>query len=578
MFWFTFMIVLTQVLPYWVDCAPVDPVKSDSDIDNQHNPINDLGLEYGRYLQEVVQVLEEDKDFAKKLENVSADHIKSGAIAHELNFVNHQIRTKLDELKRVELDRLRKLTKQEHDAKEGIEHVDHQNPHSFEVQDLHKLIVKATRDLEELDQKRREEFKRYEMEKEYQYRESLKNMTEEQKTEAIRKHDEIAKKHKEHPRIHHPGSKQQLEEVWEEQDHMPKEEFNPKTFFAIHDVNGDGYLDSEEVEALLSIEIKKMYDPNNPEDDPNEMEEEYHRMREHIYKEADKNKDGLISQAEFIELTQRSDFERDEGWKGLDDQQVFNENELRQYESKRQELMAQQYGYYPNNNNQRHQQQPYMHYPPPPPPHVGPAYQVGGQQGYQQYHPQQGYQAPPQFAAHPNSGQYNPNQGHPNQQYQQPMHPAQQQGMGQPMHHGQQQGMGQPMHPAQQQGMGQPMHPAQQQGMGQPMHPSQQQGMGQPMQHQQQQGYGMPNNPPPAPQAPGQHQFPQVNHNLQPNPGMAANQPPPMAAHYSQPQATAGKPAIAGQPNSGVHSSVNQGQNNQYAPNAPVNNQQRPSG
>lgn len=159
-----------------------------------------------------------------------------------------------------------------------------------------------------------------------------------------------------------------------------------------------------------------MYDPNNPEDDPNEMEEEYHRMREHIYKEADKNKDGLISQAEFIELTQRSDFERDEGWKGLDDQQVFDENELKQYEAKRQELMAQQYGYYAS--NQRHQQQPYMHYPPPPPPHVGPAYHVGGQQGYQQYHPQQGYQAPPQFAVHPNGGQYNPNQGHPNQQYQ----------------------------------------------------------------------------------------------------------------------------------------------------------------
>lgn len=91
------------------------------------------------------------------------------------------------------------------------------------------------------------------MEKEYQYRESLKNMTEEQKTEAVRKHDEMAKKHKEHPRVHHPGSKQQLEEVWEEQDHMPKEEFNPKTFFALHDVNGDGYLDSEEVEALLSV-------------------------------------------------------------------------------------------------------------------------------------------------------------------------------------------------------------------------------------------------------------------------------------------------------------------------------------
>lgn len=91
------------------------------------------------------------------------------------------------------------------------------------------------------------------MEKEYQYRESLKNMTEDQKKVAVEKHDEMVKKHKEHPRVHHPGSKQQLEEVWAEQDHMPKEEFNPKTFFKLHDVNSDGYWDQEEVEALLSV-------------------------------------------------------------------------------------------------------------------------------------------------------------------------------------------------------------------------------------------------------------------------------------------------------------------------------------
>ena len=34
--------------------------------------------------------------------------------------------------------------------------------------------------------------------------------------------------------MHHPGSKQQLEEVWEEQDHLSPDNFNPKTFFALH--------------------------------------------------------------------------------------------------------------------------------------------------------------------------------------------------------------------------------------------------------------------------------------------------------------------------------------------------------
>lgn len=153
-----------------------------------------------------------------------------------------------------------------------------------------------------------------------------------------------------------------------------------------------------------------MYDPNNPEDDQNEMEEEYHRMREHIYKEADKNRDGLISLAEFIEFTQRADFERDEGWKGLDEQQVFNEDELRQFERKRQEYLAQQYGYGHGPPPHGYQQQPYMHYPPPPNP--GPQYHVN--QNFQQHPNQQGYyQAPPQFAVHPGN-QYPPQ--HPNGQ------------------------------------------------------------------------------------------------------------------------------------------------------------------
>lgn len=35
-------------------------------------------------------------------------------------------------------------------------------------------------------------------------------------------------------------------------------------------------------------------------------------MREHIYREADTNRDGLISKKEFLDYTSRLDFERDE--------------------------------------------------------------------------------------------------------------------------------------------------------------------------------------------------------------------------------------------------------------------------
>lgn len=37
-------------------------------------------------------------------------------------------------------------------------------------------------------------------------------------------------------KIHHPGSKKQLEEVWEKQDEMEGENFNPRTFFALHGI------------------------------------------------------------------------------------------------------------------------------------------------------------------------------------------------------------------------------------------------------------------------------------------------------------------------------------------------------
>lgn len=35
-------------------------------------------------------------------------------------------------------------------------------------------------------------------------------------------------------KLHHPGSKDQLQEVWKEQDHMDVENFDPRTFFLLH--------------------------------------------------------------------------------------------------------------------------------------------------------------------------------------------------------------------------------------------------------------------------------------------------------------------------------------------------------
>jgi len=342
--------VIGVALTLYLSSVTSAPVKAPvPDVDpKEHDPNDveaDTGLEYDRYLREVVSILEEDEKFRQKLENTSIDDIKTGAIAHQLEYVSHHIRTRLDELKRQEVGRLRELARKKRamdkmgqvakDDKLFPNHIDHSNPHTFETEDLKRLIKEATRDLEEQDKTRREEFKRYEMEKEHEKREELAKLNEAERKKEEERLAQMEKKHKDHDKIHHPGSKDQLEEVWEETDHMDKEDFNPKTFFNLHDSNSDGYLDELEVEALFERELGKVYAEGNPEDDMVEKEEERNRMREHVFSEVDKDKDFLISLDEFIQGTQGENYEKDEGWKPLDEEEHFTEEELKAYEKER---------------------------------------------------------------------------------------------------------------------------------------------------------------------------------------------------------------------------------------------------
>ncbi|XP_013909102.1 PREDICTED: nucleobindin-2-like [Thamnophis sirtalis] len=99
------------------------------------------------------------------------------------------------------------------------------------------------------------------------------------------------------------------------------------------DVNADGFLDEQELEALFTKELEKVYDPQNEEDDMVEMEEERLRMREHVMNEVDVNKDRLVTMEEFMRATQKKEFLEPESWETLDQQQVFTEEELKEFES-----------------------------------------------------------------------------------------------------------------------------------------------------------------------------------------------------------------------------------------------------
>ncbi|KAI7803220.1 putative nucleobindin-1 [Triplophysa rosa] len=307
----------------------------------------DTGLYYDRYLREVIEVLETDPHFREKLQTANTDDIKSGRLSKELDLVGHHVRTRLDELKRQEVSRLRMLLKAKLDSTNTqsvqmdhasllrqFEHLDPHNQNTFEAKDLELLIATATKDLENYDAERHEEFKRYEMLKEHERREYLKSLDQEKREKEEKRIEELKEKHRQHPKVNAPGSVDQLREVWEETDGLDPQEFNPKTFFKLHDTNGDGVLDEQELEALFTKELEKVYDPKNEEDDMMEMEEERLRMREHVMKNVDLNHDRLVSLEEFLKSTDKKEFNNSKEWETLDDTKpVYTEEELQRFEA-----------------------------------------------------------------------------------------------------------------------------------------------------------------------------------------------------------------------------------------------------
>ena len=88
------------------------------------------------------------------------------------------------------------------------------------------------------------------------------------------------------------------------------------TFFASCIESVSQYLCKKNVlflQVLFKKELDKVYDPNAPEDDMREREEEMERMREHVFRESDTDKNKLISFDEFLAETKREEFEKDPG-------------------------------------------------------------------------------------------------------------------------------------------------------------------------------------------------------------------------------------------------------------------------
>ena len=96
------------------------------------------------------------------------------------------------------------------------------------------LFIQDQRRLMELDKQRKETFKQEEMWLEHRRRQKLAEMNEQQRLKAEEEYRKKVEGLRHHDKLPQPGSKEQLENVWEEEDGMAKEEFNPRTFFHIH--------------------------------------------------------------------------------------------------------------------------------------------------------------------------------------------------------------------------------------------------------------------------------------------------------------------------------------------------------
>ena len=110
------------------------------------------------------------------------------------------------------------------------------NSDTFEVVDLEKLTQRSYLDIQEHRNQRKAAFKEHEIEKEHDRRKKIGKLpiNERIKLEEIKKIND--EKKKQHPRVNYPGHRQHFENVWNTQDHLEREKFDPIKFFKLHGI------------------------------------------------------------------------------------------------------------------------------------------------------------------------------------------------------------------------------------------------------------------------------------------------------------------------------------------------------
>jgi len=302
---------------------------------------------WDHYLKQITSVTINDenaafRDFMHKLNEVDRvgdweeEWANRVADAFE-KLISENSKRHLNEIKKKEVSAIRRRLmqgkkNQNQNNSELPTHLDMTNPR-FTGQDLRMLIMANSNHVKKFTELRERDFQRYEMEKRFLEEQRLRHIKDDEQRKAEQERLEAVKAGQANRKIKHPLTEDTAKEVWEEKEQLPKDEFNPKTFFALNDLDSNGLLDMEEVRRLLHKELENSYDKGSQPDE-REKREEMERMREHIYNEIDRNRDMMIDYSEFAQgLEDKKDI--DKNWETIDNEPVFDDKDFNTYEKKR---------------------------------------------------------------------------------------------------------------------------------------------------------------------------------------------------------------------------------------------------
>ncbi|CAL8106885.1 unnamed protein product [Calicophoron daubneyi] len=175
----------------------------------------------------------------------------------------------------------------------------------------------------ELGEDEYEDLREHEAKKHYkEYKRLAEARTKAERRRLQEELDDQYERLRHHPAVHEPGSRAQFQEVWHDEDHFEPDQYDPKVFFGIHDLDGDGRLSEEELTALLEPELEKVYDQKNVTNDQILRKMDLIRMRDHVFNEVDKNHDRFISLKEFLDHEHNASESADHGYIPLQDMET----------------------------------------------------------------------------------------------------------------------------------------------------------------------------------------------------------------------------------------------------------------